>query len=135
MIKYRCFNKVKKVFFKWDLTMGFSGTTKIWEKVEAYTFVKDKKGNPIYEGDIVCMFREYKSYFPEDEPFEVMENIIGEVVSIPSKGVCIKNPSIECFLNSENDRKIKGYIPLVAYRTEIIGNIHENKKLLNEKVN
>ena len=29
MIKYRCFNKVKKVFFKWDLTMGFSLTERV----------------------------------------------------------------------------------------------------------
>lgn len=53
MIKYRWFNKIEKVFFKWDISMGFSGTNKVWEDVERFTGYSDRKNTEIYEGDII----------------------------------------------------------------------------------
>ncbi len=97
-----------------------------------YTGLKDKEGQEIYEGDILKMFRRYIDPYPSDEPYEIMENLTGEVRVIASRGACIYNPFSENLIDSSNDIKKNGYINIVQYRTKLIGNKYDNPELLEQ---
>lgn len=75
--------------------------------VEQYTGLKDKNGKEIYEGDIV----EYDWYIRNDKSYKVKERVVFD-----DMGARLGNNRIR---NCSN--------------VEVIGNIHENPDLLEEK--
>lgn len=75
--------------------------------VEQYTGLKDKNGKEIYEGDIV----EYDWYIRNDKSYKVKERVVFDDMRARLGNDRIRNCS----------------------NVEVIGNIHENPDLLEEK--
>lgn len=95
-----------------------------------HTGLKDKNGKEIYEGDILSTHREsyFHNYITGDED-AIDQDLKGLVVIIASKGACLKKPKYYCNLSGE-DGTLNQYYNFSAYRSEVIGNIHENPDLI-----
>lgn len=98
--------------------------------VGQYLNVKDRLKNEVYDGDIISMGFEYH-YESEFEINEDVGRYTGVVTSLPSKGVVLRNPLKESDLKDEGGI-IKGYRYFRIYRSQIIGNIHDNPDLLTQ---
>ena len=57
---------------------------------------------------------------------------IGEVVILPSKGVCLRNPRVIDRNEGNKTWKYKGYKTVAAYRSRVIGNVFQNQELIDE---
>jgi len=94
------------------------------ETVGQFTGLKDKNKKRIYEGDIAVTDTDVIY-----DELKLKYAYTGEVMIIASRGVCIKNPMCYDYLSGETYR-LKMYKPISAYRTKIIGNIHQNPEIL-----
>lgn len=110
--------------------------------VGQYTGLTDKNGRKIFEGDIVKMHfegtsREYDGDFSEhcyDVDFDGYK--IG-VVTFGGYGTFLKISHGELY---EDGEKVEDWKParrsrLAAYRSEVIGNIHDNPELMGGNEN
>lgn len=106
----------------------------ISETICRYSGLTDKNGNKIWDNDIVKQSF-YKILGNEFEAEEISGCEIGVVVTIPTKGTCMKNPFQYVEVNGEvekNFKKTKMYKGVCQYRCEVIGNIFDNPELLEE---
>jgi len=89
--------------------------------IEQFTGLKDKDGVEIWENDIV------RQTFNG----EVTGYQIGKVVILPSQGVCMSFPRTFVETSGEDQEwNLEGYKNIRHYRSEVIGNIHQNGDLL-----
>ncbi|EJD2685418.1 hypothetical protein M1T58_001179, partial [Campylobacter coli] len=93
-------------------------------EIELFTGFYDKKGNKIYEGDII----KYVYIFKHELLDKGMIKKLPKKVSIGCIGIdnflgfrILKNKELQCFMKD-------------IANIEIIGNIHENKELLNVRL-
>ena len=123
--KYRGLGNVQDLF-----TIRSDGEVNKDYLLEQYTGLHDKNGKEIYEGDILSTHREsyFHNYITGDED-AIDQDLKGLVVIIASKGACLKKPKYYCNLSGE-DGTLNQYYNFSAYRSEVIGNIHENPDLL-----
>lgn len=87
------------------------------ETVGEFSGIRGKKGNEIYEGDIVqCMNNRFLSPFtPNSEPFMAVVVFVEGLFAVKR----IDTFDIDCLCNWSND-------------AEVIGNIYDNPELLEE---
>ena len=104
------FNMIEGYIF--DHMEGASSSLERWNDIEVmqYTGLKDKNGKEIYEGDLI---RDSDSDY------------IGEVIF---------DPETLCFTTRFQDNDLWGFVPQHGKdnHCEVIGDIWENKELLNE---
>ncbi|ECZ3447501.1 hypothetical protein F7O00_05000 [Campylobacter coli] len=112
--KYHYPIKVNNDIVDINLTIGIN------DEIELFTGLYDKKGNKIYEGDII----KYVYIFKHELLDKGMIKRLPKKVSIGYIGIdnflgfkILKNKELQCFMKD-------------IANIEIIGNIHENKELL-----
>ena len=109
----------------------------ISETVGQYTGLVDRNGKKIFEGDIVRMYFEGESSGYDEEGVSYNYDFYGHkigVVSFGSNGTFINAKHGELHIDAE---MVEGWTPtrrarLAGYRSEVIGNIHDNPELMEE---
>ena len=121
-IKFRAWYKpLKKTKFGSEFVYGAKAFD-FWNMspdkytLEQFTGLHDKNGKPIYEGDIVKLHVVILS--PDDK--------VGFIEYIPKFGYCINF--------GDRIARQEYWAANDKHTIEVIGNIHENKELLDEKV-
>ena len=105
------------------------------ETVGQYTGLTDKNGKKIFEGDIVRLTFEGTSYNYDENGCRYEEDYYGHkigVVSFCGNGTFLNARLGELWINGED---VEGWTPsrrsrIAGYRSEVIGNIHDNPELL-----
>lgn len=127
-IKFRAWNRKIKVFIYWTLDQMFKTKSVTDEEFGdndwmQFTGLHDRNGKEIYEGDVV------KGYIPNVtlEPSEVISSIYFE------EGSFIFSKSNDEPITLREIIKISNKKECKFLGLEIIGNIHDNPELLDNK--
>ena len=129
-IKFRIYSFLDKTFHHFTLEEGYpQGIAGGVSEPQQYTGLKDKNGNPIYEGDIV------KEHHFEDWGNDTVGYEYHGVVRYQTRDDYgfnneLKFSGFVTFPNSEENQKYIGN-PLKT-NCEVIGNIFEHKHLLKK---
>ena len=112
-----------------------SGKVRIYptDEVEIVRFTgkKDSEGVEMYEGDVVEQVA--KMDYPGEHGGEIDRLYIGEVIIVPSKGTCLRNPRVIDRLEDDKSWYCFYYVNVASYRSRIIGNKFEHPELLEGK--
>jgi len=102
------------------------------ESLMQSTGLLDKNGKEIFEGDTVkqnlCVSYGGDGY---GETVDIDSDFIGEVVVLPSKGVCLKKPLVIDNYDGTQTRS-NNYLNVRKIRAELIGNVYENPELMEK---
>lgn len=102
------------------------------ETVGQYTNMRDRKGNEIYEGDIVRQTWETTIVDDYEDAWDASGTQTGPVV-IRTQGVCISPCLTDNHTNG--DKVITKNKRISGYRCEVIGNKHDDPKLFEKICN
>ena len=115
-IKFRAWNEVLEKMYSWNefldtnMKQTFIAPESTAMILMQYTGLKDKNGKEIYEGDIVKI-----THRGETDIGKIIYEYNGFAIDVT------------------NMQKPYGRIDFINYYTEVIGNIYDNKELLEEK--
>ena len=114
---------------------GLEAFAVIPDTIGQFTGLKDKNGNKIFEGDVVK--QSFQQNTPEVFYARVIKGYHQGVVKITSNGVSIMRPYF-VITYDDGDQDISPVIlktpkSVRGYRSEILGNIHDNPELLDVK--
>lgn len=137
-IKFRVWDKEDRVmivscsFYEMGISVALDGTP-IWneEPVEErlivlqYTGLKDKNGKEIYEGDILVKY--YKRGGKETSEVFRKDYVRWGVYDIGCNGFEYTMDIVGPYVKDENL-----YCDMIWGEVKVLGNIYENKELLNE---
>ena len=143
-IKFRVFDKISKEMIYFDI----NDPANLWflinfnyeaEEVMQYTWLKDKNGKEVYEGDILYVKEEWRYWWEYNIPVEYANNwwcfwcscIIAKEISHHSE---VENLFTRWFLS----RTLWSFITLWEmtnwkFEFEIIWNIYENAELIEKE--